>query len=58
MLSSMENSKKKCACNHPLARLTQAAKFVIFVVLFMALIRLLELGLKSLAKLLLNRISL
>ena len=37
---------------------TQAAKFVAFAVLFMALNRLLELGLKSLAWLLLSRVSL
>ena len=37
---------KKCTCNHSLVIHTQAAKFVAFVVLFMALSRLLELGLK------------
>ena len=42
----------------PLAIHTQAAKFVTFAVLFMALSKLLELGLKSLARLLLNRVSL
>ena len=49
---------KKCTCNHPLPIHTQAAKFVAFVVLFMALSRLLELDLKSLAWLLLSRVSL
>ena len=49
---------KKCTCNHPLVIHTQAAKFVAFVVLFMALSRLFELGLKSLAWLLLSRVSL
>ena len=49
---------KKCTCNHPLAIHTQAAKFVAFAVLFMALSRLFELGLNSLAQLLLNRVSL
>ena len=38
---------KKCTCNHPLAIHTQASKFVAFAVLFMALSRLLELGLKT-----------
>ena len=41
-----------------LARLTQTIKFVSFVVLFMASSRLLKFSLKSLAKLLLNRVSL
>ena len=54
----METSMKKCICNHPLAIHTQAVKFVAFAVLFMASSRLLELGLKSLAQLLLNRVSL
>ena len=58
MLSSMETSKKKCTYNHPLAIHTQVVKFVAFVVLFMALSRPLEFGLKSLAQLLLSRISL
>ena len=58
MLSSIETSKKRCTYNHPLAIHTQAAKFVAFVVLFMALSRLLELGLKILAQLLLSRVSL
>ena len=58
MFSSMETTKKKYTCNHPLAILTQAVKFVAFVVLFMVLSRLLKLGLKSLAQLLLNRVSL
>ena len=49
---------KKCTCNHPLAIHIQAAKFVAFAMLFMALSRLLELGLKSLAQLLLSRVSL
>ena len=50
MLSSMETFTKKCTCNHLLAIHTQAVKFAAFVVLFMALSRLLELGLKSLAQ--------
>ena len=58
MLSSMETSKRKCTCNHPLAILTRVVKFVAFVVLFMASNRLLSLGLKSLAQLLLSRVSL
>ena len=58
MLSSMETSKKKCTCNHPLAIHTQAVKFAAFVVLFMALSRLLEFGLKILAQLFLSRVSL
>jgi len=58
MLSSMEISKKKCTCNHPLAILTQVVKFVTFVVLFIASSRLLGVGLKSLAQLLLSRVSL
>ena len=58
MLSLMGTSKKKCTYNHPLAILTQAIKFVAFIVLFMASSRLLELGLKSLAQLLLSRVSL
>ena len=58
MLSSMETSTKKCTCNHPLAIHTQAIKFAAFAVLFMASIKLLELGLKSLAQLLLSRVSL
>ena len=49
---------KKCTYNHPLVIHTQAAKFVAFAVLFIALSRLLELGLKSLALLLLSRVSL
>ena len=57
ILSSMETSKKKCTCNHPLAILTQVVKFVTFVVLFMASSRLLGVGLKSLAQLLLSRVS-
>ena len=58
ILSLIETSKKKCTCNHPLAIFTQAAKFVTFIVLFMALSRLLEFGLKSLAQLVLNRVLL
>ena len=58
MFFSMETSKKKCTCNHPLAILTQAVKFVAFFVLFMASSKFLELGLKSLAQLLLSRVSL
>ena len=58
MLSSMATSMKKYTYNHPLAIHTQAVKFVAFVVLFMTSSRLLELGLKSLAQLLLNRVSL
>ena len=58
MLSLMETFKKKCTCNHPLAIHTQSIKFVAFAMLFMALSRLLELDLKSLAQLLLSRISL
>ena len=54
----METSMKKCTCNHPLTIHIQAAKFVAFDVLFMALSRPLELGLKSLAQLLLSRVSL
>ena len=50
MLSSMETFTKKCTCNHLLAIHTQAVKFAAFVVLFMTLSRLLELGLKSLAQ--------
>ena len=57
-VSLMETSKKKCTCNHPLAIHTQAVKFVAFAVLFMTLSRLLELGLKSLAQLLLSKVSL
>ena len=49
---------KKYTCNHPLAIHTQAAKFIAFAVLFMASSKLLELGLKSLAQLLLSRVSL
>ena len=49
---------KKCTCNHPLVIHTQVAKFVAFAVLFMALNRLFELGLKSLARLLLSKVSL
>ena len=48
---------KKCTCNHPLAIHNQAVKFVAFAVLFMASSRLLEFGLKSLAQLLLSRVS-
>ena len=58
MLSSIETSNKKCTCNHPLAIHTQAVKFVAFIVLFMASSRLLKLDLKSLAQLLLSRVSL
>ena len=58
MLSSMETSKKKCTCNHPLAIHTQVVKFVAFAMLFMTSSKLLELGLKSLAQLLLSRVSL
>ena len=58
MLSSMETSKKKCTCNHPLVILTHSIKFVAFIVLFMASSRYLGLGLKSLAQLLLSRVSL
>ena len=58
MLSSMEISNKRCTCNHPLAIHTPAVKFVAFVMLFVASSRLLELGLKSLAQLLLSRVSL
>ena len=58
MLSSMETSKKKCTCNHPLAIYTQVVKFVAFAILFIASSRLLELDLKSLAQLLLSRVSL
>ena len=58
MLSSMETSKKKCTCNHPLAIHTQVVKFVSFAMLFMTSSKLLELGLKSLAQLLLSRVSL
>ena len=58
MLSSMETSKKKCTCNHPLAIHTLAVKFVTFIVLFMTSSRLLEFSLKSLAQLLLSRVSL
>ena len=49
MLSLMETSKKKCTCNHSLVILTQATKFVAFVMLFMASSRLLKLGLKNFA---------
>ena len=49
---------KKCTCNHPLAIHTQAAKFVAFAVLCMALSRFLEFGLKSLAQLSLSKVSL
>ena len=49
---------KKCKCNYPLAIHTQAVKFAAFAVLFMASGRLFELGLKSLAQLLLSKISL
>ena len=58
MLSSMETFTKKCTCNHPLVIHTQVVKFVAFAVLFMALSRLLELDLKSLAQLLLSLVSL
>ena len=58
MLSSMKTFKKKCTCNHPLAILTQAVKFVAFTVLFMASSRLLGLDLKSLAQLWLSKVSL
>ena len=58
MLSSIETSKKRCTYNHPLAIHTQAVKFVAFVGLFVASCRLLEVGLKSLAQLLLSRVSL
>ena len=58
MLFSMETSKKKCTYNHPLAIHTQVVKFVAFTVLFMASSRLLDFGLKSLAQLLLSRVSL
>ena len=57
-LSSMETSKKKCTCNHLLAIHTQAIKFVAFAMLFMTSNMLLEFGLKSLAQLLLSRVSL
>ena len=49
---------KNAFLNGDLAIHTQAVKFVVFAVLFMALSGLLELGLKSLAQLLLNRVSL
>ena len=49
---------KKCTCNHPLAIHTQAVKFAAFAVLFMALSRFLEFGLKSLAQLSLSKVSL
>ena len=49
---------KKCTCNYPLAIHTQAVKFTTFAEPFMALSRLLEFGLKSLAQLLLGRVSL
>ena len=42
----------------PLTIHTQAVKFAVFAILFVALSRLLKLGLKSLAQLLLNRVSL
>jgi len=58
MLSSMKTFNKKCTCNHPLAILTQALKFVAFAMLFMALSKLLGLGLKSSAQLLLSKVSL
>ena len=58
MLSSIETSNKKCTCNHPLIIHTQAVKFVAFIVLFMASSRLLKFDLKSLAQLLLSRVSL
>ena len=58
MLSSMKTSEKKCTCSHPLAIHSQAVKFVAVTVHFMALSRLLELGLKNLAQLLLSRVSL
>ena len=58
MLSSMETFKKKYTYNHPLAILTQAVKFVVFVVLFMASSRLHVLDLKSLAQLLISRVPL
>ena len=54
----METSTKKCTCNDPLAIHTQVVKFVAFAMLFMASSKLFELGLKSLAQLLLSRISL
>ena len=50
--------QEECTCNHPLAIFIKAAKFVTFIVLFMALSRLLEFGLKILAQLLLNRVLL
>ena len=46
--------QKEVYMQPPLAIHTQAVKFVAFAVLFMALSRLLELGLKSLAQLLLR----
>ena len=49
---------KNAFLNGDLAIYTQAIKFVVFTVLFMALSGLLELGLKRLAQLLLNRVSL
>ena len=58
MLSSIETFMKKYTYNHPLVIHTQAVKFTAFAVLFMASSRLLKLGLKSLAQLLLSRISL
>ena len=58
MLSSIETSKKRCTYNHPLAIHTQAVKFVAFVGLFVASCRLLEVGLKILAQLLRNKVSL
>ncbi|KAL5835708.1 hypothetical protein ACOSQ4_015205 [Xanthoceras sorbifolium] len=54
----MEISKNKCTCNHPLVIHTPVVKFVVFAVLFIASSRLLELGLKSLAQLLLSMVSL
>ena len=58
MFSLIKTSKKKCTCNHPLAIFFQIVKFVTFVVLFIVSSRLLGLGLKNLAQLLLSRISL
>ena len=53
-----EDLQEEVYMQPPLAIHTQAVKFVAFVVLFMASSRLLELGLKSLAQLLHNRVSL
>ena len=58
MLSSIETLRKKCTCNHALAILIWGRQFVIFVVLFMASSNLLGYGLKSLAQLLLSKVSL